>query len=86
MPIYGFNLELFENSKIEISGTYNLNNVTIREPIIRHHLYNRAKLFDQLKGDMSDRQKQSMSKLTKKQEKNWKNKDLGIIDKYLDNK
>lgn len=85
MPISGFNLELFENSKIEISGTYNLNNVTIREPIIGYHLYERAKSFDQKKRGMSYRQKQSMKKLTKQQEKNWKNNDLGRINRYLNN-
>lgn len=83
MPIYGVNLELFENSKIEDSGTFILNNVVIKEPDIANFIFERANEFEKLKRSMSDKQKQAMRDLTIKQEENWKNNDLGRIEKYL---
>lgn len=85
MPIYGVNLELFENSKIENSGTFKLNNVAISEPNIANYFFDRANEFENLKSNLSNKQKQAMRNLTIKQEENWKNKDLGRIDNYLNN-
>lgn len=82
-PIFGFDPDLFKNSRIERSGNYNLNNVVIRDPLIGNHLYERAKLFDDMESTMSDKQKELATKLTLKQKENWKNKDLGEIEKYL---
>ncbi|RFC53189.1 DUF2616 domain-containing protein [Brumimicrobium aurantiacum] len=83
MPIYGIDLDLFENSKIENAGTFELKNVNINETIIANYLFDRANEFENLKSKMSDKQKQASRSLTIKQEKNWKNKDLGVIDEYL---
>jgi hypothetical protein len=83
IPIHGINLDLFENTKIEKSGTYRLNDAIINESIIGSHLYERSKLFREKKDEMSDKQKMAVRKLTDKQYENWINKDLGIIEEYL---
>jgi len=70
MPIYGINLELFQNSKIENSGTFELNTVYIEEPDITNFLFNRANEFENSKRKMSEKQKQASRKLTIRQGEN----------------
>jgi len=82
MPISGFDLNFFENSRIGENGLYNINNVSIKDPAIGQYFIERSQMFDQRFSSMSEKQKKSTRDLTKKKESDLLGNDLGRISRY----
>jgi hypothetical protein len=86
VPLAGIELGNFHNSKIYESGIYNANSVVIKEPTISDFFLSRIAQINEVKDSISDIQKNKSLELFLKKESEISEKDLGIINKYIEKK
>jgi hypothetical protein len=84
VPLVGIDLGSFHNSKIYDKGTYDANSVVINEPLISDFLLNRITQIKKAKESISDIQKNKSLDLFLKKQSEISEKDLGIINKYIE--
>jgi hypothetical protein len=83
VPLGSMNSDNFHNSKIYDIGTYDVNSVSINEPIISDFILNRITQINDIKNNISDVQKNKSAELFLKMQSKISEKDLGIINEYI---
>lgn len=83
IPITGIDTSNFLNSKICDNRDYDATSAVINEPIIANYFLQRIALINDVKNNITDSQKKKSSDLYLKNQSEISEKDLGIINKYI---